>query len=50
MEILLTLKNLTTKITVILFPAVSTSGRQSIYCHVLQETGSSAGLVFEHHS
>lgn len=50
MEICLTSESLTTNISVILFPAVSTFGRHSIYCHVLQETGSSAVLDFEHHS
>lgn len=50
MEIFLTLKSLTTNIAVILFPAVSTFGRHSIYCHVLRETGSCAGLDFEHRS
>lgn len=50
MEILLTLKSLTTNIAVILFPAVSTFGRHSIYCRVLQETGRSAVIDVEHHS
>lgn len=49
MEIFLAVKSLTTKSAVILLPAESTPGRCSIYCHVFQETGSSAVLDFESH-